>query len=124
MLLQESAPLVIQERSIGLQVVFDSLIGLLVPLLQLNHLAKEVQPEQSRLAPLPGKNNFAAILTLDVLADVGFKDFVGNAEFLRAAEEFLLMEIVAVGTVQVADGSDGFDHRVVGTTGAGRRGPL
>jgi hypothetical protein len=57
------------------------------------------------------------------MADVGFEDFVGDAKFLCAAKEFLLMEIVTIGAVQVAQGADRFDHRVVSTAGAGSRGP-
>ena len=43
MLLQESSPFVIQERSVGLQVIFDALIGLLVLLLELNNFFEELQ---------------------------------------------------------------------------------
>jgi hypothetical protein len=86
-LLQESPPLVVQERSVRLQMVF---------------------PQQRGLASLPGKHHLAAILPFDVLADVGFQDFIGDAEFVAADEQVFFVEIVAVRAVQVADGPDGF----------------
>ncbi len=122
MLLEERAPFVIEERAVGLQIVFDSLVGLLVFLLQLDDLAEKVQSQEGWFTALPGKDHFAAVLPLDVLADMSLEDFVGNAELAGTVEEILLVEIIAVGAVQIADGSDGLDHRVIGrvrTSGSG-----
>src|SRR5208337_912297 len=100
---------------------FSMLISLFILPLQLHNLLEKFQSQQGRLATLPRKNHFAAVLPLDVLANVGFQDFVGDAKFAVAAEEVLLVEIVAVGAIQIADGPDGFDHRVVSATRSRRR---
>ena len=91
-LLEECSPFVVQQRAIGLKIVLDALMGLFVFLLQRDHLLKEFESEQRRLAALPGKDHFAAVLSFDVLPDVRFQDFVGDAEFLLGAEQFLLVQ--------------------------------
>jgi hypothetical protein len=114
MLLEKCAPLVVEERAVGLKIVLDALAGLFVFLFQLDYFLKKLQAQQGGLAALPGKDDFAAILSFDVLADVGFQDFVGDTKMAVAAQKIFLVEVVTIGAVEIADGADGFDHSVIG----------
>ena len=111
---EECAPLVVEQSVIGLKIVFDALVGLFVFLFQFDYFLKNLQVQQGGLAALPGKDDFAAILSFDVLADVGFQDFVGDTKMAVAAQEIFLVEVVTIGAVEIADGADGFDYSVIG----------
>lgn len=100
-LFQEGPPLVVQERAIRLEIAIDMLVGPLVFLFQFNYLAEKVQPQQGWLTTLPGENHLTAVLPFDVLADVCFQDFVGDAEEVAGAEELFFVEIVTVCTVRL-----------------------
>ena len=126
MLLEERAPLVVEQRAVGLEIVLDALVGLLVFLLELDHLVEELEPEQRRLATLPGEDHFVAVLAFDVLLDVGLENFVGDLELAVAAQQLFFVQVIAIGAVDVADGADRLDHRVIGAgcarqPGAGER---
>ena len=71
--------------------VFDALSRLLVLLFQRYDLRKKLQPEQSRLAALPAENDRLAILSFDVLTDVGFQNLIADAELTGASQQFFLM---------------------------------
>ena len=83
--LEELSPLIVQESTVCLQVVFDTLVRLLVLLPKLNNFAKEIQAQQCRLAALPREDNRVPVLALDILLDVRFKNLVGDADLAFAA---------------------------------------
>src|ERR1035441_2700539 len=106
MLLEERSPLLVQQRTVGLQIVLDALVRPLVFLLQFYHFVEELQPQQRGLSALPRKNYFFALLAFDVLLDVRFENFVGDAELAVASQQLFLMQVIAVGAVDVADRSE------------------
>ena len=54
--MEKRAPFVIQERTVGLQVVFAPDIGRAVFLFQFHDFSKKIEAEKGRLASLPGEN--------------------------------------------------------------------
>jgi len=75
-LLQESAPFVVKEQAICLQVVLTAHVRGHVFLLQDDDFPKEVQPHEGRLSSLPGEDHLLVILPFDVLAYVCLKHLV------------------------------------------------
>ncbi len=76
--LKEHAPLVSEQGAIGLQIVLDSLTGLLVLLLEFNHLMEKFpKPRQSKVGspPCREKTTTSPILSLDVLLECGFQNY-------------------------------------------------
>ncbi len=80
---------------------------------------EEIQSEQGWLPALPGEDDFVTILSLDVLLNMGFENLVAYAEFARASQQILLVQVITVTTVEITDGTDRFDHGVIGTPGSG-----
>ena len=116
--LEKGAPFVVEQCAVGLQIVLDALAGLLVLLFQFDDFVEELEPEQRRFAALPGEDDFVAVLAFDVLADVGLEDLVGDLELALAAQQLLLVQVIAIRAVHVADRSDGLHHRVIGAAGS------
>ena len=110
---QKVAPFVVEQRTIGLERVFDLHARLLVLLLELDRFLEVVQPHQRRLAPLPGEGDLRDLLRFDVLAGVLFEHRLGHAE-LAVRVHGLLAQEVAVVAVQVADCAARFEHDVEG----------
>ena len=115
MLFKKGSPLVVKQRAVCLEIIFNALVGLLVLLFELDDLAEELQTQQGWLAALPREHYLVAVLPLDVLSDVGFKNFVGDLELTLATQERLFVEVITVGALKIADCTYWFDHRVVGT---------
>ena len=111
-LAQKRVPLVIQQRAVGLQVVLDVQTRTLVFLFQRDHLLEELDTQQRRLAALPREHDFVAALSFDVLANVGFENLVADAELAVAAQQFFLVQVIAIGAVEVADRPDRLHHGV------------
>ena len=113
-LLQELAPLVVEERPVRLHRVEDVLAGGRVLPLELDRASEEVQPHHRGLASLPGHDDLrSAGVTLHQLADVGLVDLLGHAE-AAARIEHLLGQEEAVLAVQVADRARGLRHQMEG----------
>src|SRR5664280_1560981 len=112
-----------RQHAVGLQIVFDVLAWPLVLLFELDHPAEEVQAQHRGLTALPGEDNLIPVLSFDVLLDVRFEDLVGDAKLTIASQQLLLVQVIAIGTVQVADGADGLNHRVVGACSTRWHGP-
>ena len=107
---QEAAPLVVQQRAIGLQRVTDPHIAGLHSL-EFDGPAVEVQPHQCRLAPLPTElDRPGGRLGGDVLANVGLEHLIRHASRLAVVEQRLLLQIEAVVAPQIAGRADGLGH--------------
>jgi len=101
MLLKERGPFVIEQRAIGLQVIFDALARLCVPPLQRDHLAEEVEPHQRGLAALPRENDFIARHAFDVVPDETLEQCAGQVAATGSAGQRLLCGVKASGYAQV-----------------------
>ena len=75
---QELAPRIIQQQTIGLQIVFDPLTPL-VFLLQLDHPAKKVKAQKRWFAAVPTELDGIGILFDDALANNLLQDLVRHA---------------------------------------------
>src|ERR1035437_8462450 len=73
---QKGCPFVIEQRTVGLQVIGNATTGRGMFFLQLNHGAEIVDPHQSRFPTMPGKGYFLDILTVDVIMDEPFQQIV------------------------------------------------
>jgi hypothetical protein len=108
MLTQESAPLVRQQDSVGLQCVVYGLPPFVLPL-ECNHSPEEIQSHERRFAPLPCEVDLRRVLLGDILPYIVFEHGIGHPEipvraFLRI--QSFLFQIKAVRTLQVADRAD------------------
>ena len=112
--MEEGSPFLVKQSTIGLEVVFDALIRLLVFLFELNDLFEELQSEKGRLAALPGKHDLCAVLSFNILFDVFFQNLVSDMELAGTSEQIFLVQVVAVGAIEIADCPKRLDHRVIG----------
>ena len=112
MLLQEARPFLVEQRAVGLQVVFDSLSGLRVFLLQRHDLAEEVEPHQGRLAALPREDDFFGRHARDVVAHEALQHLVVHVPAARAARQRLLAEVEAIRAVEIAGRAGRLGHHV------------
>ena len=120
--LEEGHPLIVEQQTIGLQVVLDALARFAMTRLELDHAAKEAQPHHRRFAPLPGEDDLVAGLGFDVLADVGLEQAVVDARVALVRQQIGLVQVKAVGAVQIAQRAGGLDHDVVAVmTARGQR---
>ena len=103
MLLKEARPLFGEQGTVRLKIVLYALARFLVLLFKFYDPLKERQAEHSGLAALPRKYDLFAILSFDVLADMGFKNFIRNAELARTSQQILLVQVIAVSAIQIAD---------------------
>src|SRR5215469_16166609 len=83
-----------------------------------DHLPKEIQAHQGRLAALPRQAYNWSLVSLDELADVGLHD-LGRHPEVAARVELFLVEVEAVFAIEIADGTGGF-RQDVECAGAGR----
>ena len=87
---QEAAPFFIEEGSIGLHPVGDSLVRRLMLALQVDDLAKVVQTQYSRFAAMPGKADHLIGAGFDVLNDVPLQDIILHPKRLVLRIELFL----------------------------------
>ena len=83
---KKAAPVVIEEHAVRLDAVGDAPVGGLVLALQLDNLAKIVQPEEGRFAAVPEEIDHRLRGDLDLLDDVLLQQVVGHAKRLRSAD--------------------------------------
>ena len=117
-LLQERAPLVVQQGAVGLDRVEDPLARPRVLVFQLDGPAEKVQAHHGRLAALPGHDHLRhPRVRLHELADIGLLQPGGHPE-LTARVQHLLGQEEAVLAVQVAHRAGGLGHHVEGQRSA------
>ncbi len=100
-LLEEHAPVVVEQQAVGLEGVLHRLAGLAVLVDQLDRAAEELELHQRRLAALPGHRDLRRAVRLEQLADVGLERGLGHAVLVVRVQRFLGQE-EAVGAVDVA----------------------
>ncbi len=110
LLRQETAPVLVEESAIGLYPVGDALVTGLVLVLQRHNLAKVVQAQEERLPAMPGKVDHRTGGGGNMLDDVFLQYGVGHAKRLIFWIEVFLLQVIAIVTVQVADGAKGLDE--------------
>ena len=111
---EELAPLVVEQRAVGLQGVADLLARLGEPRLQLDDESEEVDPHHRGLAALPRHDDLGCVrLGLDQLADVGLQQ-IGRHSKPAVRVEHLLGQEEAVLAVEVARRARGLGHHVEG----------
>lgn len=108
---EEFTPLVIQQRTAGLQGVFEDHSGSAVLLLELDSLAVEIHPHQGGLTAQPGAGHLAGAVRGDQLLEVGCERFFRHAEPAIRVKQFLIEE-EAVRTGQVTGGATELDEEV------------
>lgn len=106
-LLEKDSPVVVEQDSVGLQVVLDPLTGLLVSLFRFDDSCEEVKTEPCGLATLPGEDDLLAVLPLDVLANMGFQDLVSDLELAVAAQQLFSVQVITTGAADIADRANG-----------------
>ncbi len=117
MLLQERDPLRVQQQAVGLQVVLDALAWPAVAGLQLDDALEEGQAHHRGLAALPREHDLVAGVGLQVLSHMLLEHGVAHARVAPVPEQSGLVQVEAVGAVEVAQRARRLDHRVeaVGT---------
>ncbi|OPX95576.1 MAG: hypothetical protein A4E60_03575 [Syntrophorhabdus sp. PtaB.Bin047] len=116
-LLQEVAPLVGEERSIGLKCVGDGLC----PderSLKLDDAFKEIDAQEGRLPALPDELDDRGGLRSDVVRDEAGQDLIGHPVFFARPEQRLFFQVETVLAVEVAQRPYGFCHHVDARLGA------
>ena len=102
-LLEERAPVVVDQQAVGLECVLYGLPGLAVLLDELDRAAKELELHQRGLATLPGHRDLRRAVRLEQLADVGLERGLRHSLPVVRVERFLGQE-EAVGAIDVAGG--------------------
>jgi hypothetical protein len=109
---EKPAPFVGKRCSIGLDRIFDNPFPSIL-FLQFNDLPEEVHPPHDRLSTVPGELNVGSPAGIDVLRDEIFEHlFTHRPSFGIVRVEFLLLKVVAIGAIQITNGSDGLCHHV------------
>src|SRR5690606_13218968 len=70
---EETAPVSVEERAVGLEAVED-FFAAGVPLLEGDGTAEEIQSHEGGFASLPGEDHLGNVLRGDVPADIGLED--------------------------------------------------
>src|SRR5208337_784161 len=113
-LLEESGPLVVDERAVGLHRVQDApMVRLAVLVGQRDRTLVEVQSAQHWLAALPGDIDLRTGRRRHQLSDVGLQRRVAHQRTLALAIQVLLGEEEAVFTAQIACRAGGLGEEVV-----------
>ena len=109
--LQKFAPIIIKQRSISLQGVFDYF---LTPKgsLQFDYLFEKINSQKCRLTSLPDKFHNRRRLRLDVFRYKCLENCVGHPVLLTKAKQCLLFKIKTILTVEVARRPCRFRHDV------------
>ena len=101
--MQELAPGIVEVRAVRLEIVLAPDMGRTIFPLELDHLPEEVDAQEGRLAALPGKDHFLAVLSFEVQPDESFEHLIGDAPLFRPSEQFLFRKIAAVRAVEIAE---------------------
>ena len=107
-ILEETRPFAVDQSGVGLHGIAYHAVGSILAL-ELHGLAVEVETEHKRLPSVPVEHDLPRVVRLDIFADHGLQHLQGHAR-LPAAVNLRLVEIVAVGAVEVAERARGFHH--------------
>lgn len=118
--LEERAPVIVHEDSVGLEGVLYGLAWLAVFLDKINRVLEELEFHQRRLAALPRHRYLGRTMRLQQLADVDLQCCRGHAVLFVRIERLLGQE-VAIGAVDVAGGSARLGHHMEIRRGINRR---
>ena len=110
-LLEEPAPLVGEQRAVGLDAVVDGASAGIF-LLQLHGPLVERQGAHQRLSAVPGEEHLRHGLRLDVFFDELLQQLLAHHVLGIVLVEFGLFQVVTIVACQVAYGSYGFQHHV------------
>ena len=109
---EELAPVVVEQRGVGLQRVEHPLARCRELPLELDDAGEEVEPHERRLAALEGDHHLVrAAVRLEQAAEVRREHVVGHPE-PAAGVHLLLGQEEAVVAVEVAHGTGGLGHEV------------
>jgi hypothetical protein len=117
-LFEKAAPIIVEQRTIGLEIILDALPGTPVLLLEGYDFFEKGQAQQRRFPTLPREHDFASVLSLNVLPNVCFQHFVGHPR--TRIEQLLLGKVIAVSAVQIAQSPNGFHDHVIAADIASR----
>ena len=115
---EEVAPPFVDQSAVCLQRIDDA-FACGVSLLQLHGAHEPVVSRYQRLAPVPDEGDRIGIRSLDILLYVALQQVEIHAR-LASAVYGGLVEVVAVGAVEVAGRACGLDHRAEDTAGVSR----
>ena len=110
-LAQELAPLIRQQRTVGLQTVVNMATTGIAPL-QFQSPTIEADRPQQRFTAMPGEEHLGQGLGLNVLPHEVFQQRVAHRRAGRLLAEFLLLQVVAVVAGQIALTAYGLQHDI------------
>ena len=108
---KELRPSLVEQRPVCLHRVQEALVRAAARLGERDEATEEGESHQRRLAALPGDRDLGRVVGLDDLADIGLGNLVTHAETGAGIERFLV-EVEAVGAIEVADRSGRLRHHV------------
>jgi len=89
-LLEELAPLIVQEGAVGLHGVFEGHSRFAVFLLVFDRLAEKIYPHKGWFAALPGHRDLGAAVGLDQLLDIYLENLFRHAEVATRVKQLLV----------------------------------
>ena len=101
-LAEELAPVVVQERAVGLHGVLEGHARPLVLVLEINGPPVKIEAHQGGFAALPGHRHLIGAMGLDELPDILFQHLISHAK-MTAGVEPLFVQKKAIRAVQVAN---------------------
>ena len=108
---KKPAPLVGEQRGVGLQAVVDD-FAMGISLLQLHGSAIERQRAHECLAAVPSEQHLLHGLRVDVLVDEALKQLVAHHALALRIVEARFLKVVAVGAAQIAARTCGLEHHI------------
>ena len=109
MLFQEPAPVFINQKGVGLQVVPALLSFRQVLFFKLHDFFIEIQTRKGGFAAVPGKGNNLAAALCNIVTDIRFKERIAHADIGKILT-VVCVKIVTVFTAHVAERADWFCH--------------
>jgi hypothetical protein len=105
--LEKLAPLIVEQRAIGLHGVLKSHPRFTIFFLVFDGFPKKIETHYRGFTALPGYGDFLRTVRFDQLLDVIFKHFICHSELAIGVKQFLIKE-ETVRTGQVACRTTGF----------------
>lgn len=110
-IVEEAAPLVRQQRAVGLQRILHPSAPCVL-LLQPDSLLVERQRAHQCLPAVPGEEHVRSGLAVHVFPDEAFQQFVAHHVFGVVGIKLALFRVIAIGAGQVAQGTGRLGHYV------------
>ena len=120
-LLEEGAPVVVEQDAVGLEGVLHGLAGPAVLLDELDGAPEELELHQRRLAALPRHGDLGRAVRLEQLADVGLERGLGHPALVVRIQRFLGQE-EAIRAIDVAGGPARLRQQVEARRSIGAKG--